>query len=87
MVERVPWMAPVDYEIMLFFDEHAILVSPRVLAANIEYDRQYVSKRCRTLSEAGLLDIVDTGLYQLTETGTAYLEGTLDVSELEPSEE
>ncbi len=82
MVERVPWMAPVDYEIMLFFDEHAILVSPRVLAANIEYDRQYVSKRCRTLTEAGLLEAVDTGLYQFTETGETYLDGDLDVSEL-----
>ncbi|SIS10604.1 phage repressor protein [Natronorubrum thiooxidans] len=86
MVERVPWMAPVDYEIMLFFDDHPILVSPRVLAANIEYDRQYVSKRCRTLSEAGLLVAVDTGLYELTETGREYLEGELDVSELEVDE-
>ncbi|AFZ73409.1 MarR family transcriptional regulator [Natronobacterium gregoryi] len=86
MVERVPWMAPVDYEIMLFFDEHAIQVSPRVLAANIGYDRQYVSKRCRTLSEARLLNAVDTGLYQLTETGVAYLEGELDADDLENAE-
>lgn len=83
MVERVRWMAPVDYEIMLFFDEHSILISPRVLGANIDYDRQYVSKRCRTLSNAGLLTAVDTGLYQLTDTGRTYLEGNLDVSELE----
>ncbi|AHF99626.1 hypothetical protein HALLA_13345 [Halostagnicola larsenii XH-48] len=86
MVERVRWMAPVDYEIMLFFDEHPILVSPRVLGANIDYDRQYVSKRCRTLSDAGLLTAVDTGLYQLTDTGRTYLEGDLDVSELEPED-
>ncbi|SDR12481.1 MarR family transcriptional regulator [Natronobacterium texcoconense] len=86
MVERVPWMAPVDYEIMLFFDEHAIQVSPRVLAANTGYDRQYVSKRCRTLSEAGLLEDIDTGLYQLTETGAAYLEGKLDADDLENDE-
>jgi len=79
-------MAPVDYEIMLFFDEHAILVSPRVLAVNIGYDRQYVSKRCRKLSTAGLLTAVDTGLYQLTDTGDSYLKGELDVSDLEMSE-
>ncbi|WIV68824.1 MarR family transcriptional regulator [Natrialbaceae archaeon AArc-T1-2] len=83
MVERVPWMAPVDYEIMLFFDEYPILVSPKVLAVNIEYDRQYVSRRCSALSDAELLESVDTGLYQLTEKGQAYLEGELDVSELE----
>ncbi|WP_226483249.1 MarR family transcriptional regulator [Natrinema amylolyticum] len=86
MVERVSWMAPVDYEIMLFFDAHPILVSPKVLAVNIEYDRQYVSRRCSALSDAGLLESVDTGLYQLTDTGTAYLEGELDVSELETNE-
>ncbi|ELY45595.1 MarR family transcriptional regulator [Natronorubrum sulfidifaciens] len=87
MVERVPWMAPVDYEIMLFFDDHPILVSPKVLSVNIEYDRQYVSRRCSALVDAGLLDSVDTGLYQLTDTGRAYLEGELDVSELERDED
>ncbi|PGF17169.1 phage repressor protein [Natrinema sp. CBA1119] len=79
-------MAPVDYEIMLFFDVHPILVSPKVLAVNIEYDRQYVSRRCSALSDAGLLESVDTGLYQLTETGDSYLKGDLDVSELETDE-
>lgn len=79
-------MAPVDYEIMLFFDEHPILVSPKVLAVNIEYDRQYVSRRCSALVDAGLLESVDTGLYALTEIGEAYLEGNIDAKELEPSE-
>lgn len=83
MVERVSWMSPVDYEIMLFFQEHPIQVSPKVLAANIEYDRQYLSKRCGRLVEAGLLESVDTGLYQLSESGEAYLDGELDGSELE----
>ncbi|WP_394740146.1 MarR family transcriptional regulator [Natronococcus roseus] len=83
MVERVSWMSPVDYEIMLFFDEHPIQVSPKVLAANIEYDRQYLSKRCGRLVEAGLLESVDTGLYRLSESGEAYLDGELDGSALE----
>ncbi|WP_276253161.1 MarR family transcriptional regulator [Halomontanus rarus] len=86
MVERVPWMAPVDYEIMIFFEKHPIQISPKVLAANIEYDRQYVGKRCSTLADAGLLEPIGIGLYQLTETGNAYLGGELDVSELEIDE-
>ncbi|QRV15786.1 MarR family transcriptional regulator [Haloterrigena salifodinae] len=86
MVERVPWMSPVDYEILLFFDEHPIQVTPKVIAANIDYDRQYVGKRCSTLADAGLLEPLGTGLYQLTDTGHAYLEGNLDVSELETDE-
>ncbi|AFO56744.1 phage PhiH1 repressor protein [Natrinema sp. J7-2] len=80
-------MAPVDYEIMLFFDEHDIQTSPRVLAANIDYDRQYVSKRCGKLSEAGLLESVTTGLYRLTDTGRAYLNGDLDGSALKLDKE
>lgn len=83
MVERVPWMKPVDYEIMLFFGTHDILVSPKVLSANIDYDRQYVSKRCGTLTEAGLLKTDGSGLYHLSETGTAYLAGSLDGDSLE----
>jgi len=34
-----------------------------------------------------LLEAVDTGLYQLTETGTAYLEGELDAADLEGNTE
>ncbi|WP_049888795.1 hypothetical protein [Natronococcus occultus] len=80
MVERVSWRSPVDHESRLCFDEHAIRVSPRVLAATIEYDRQYLSKRCRQLAEAGLLASGESGLYQRTERGRSYLEGELDVS-------
>ncbi|MHC3437914.1 MarR family transcriptional regulator [Natrialbaceae archaeon A-gly3] len=79
-------MAPVDYEIMLFFDEHPIQASPKVVAANIDYDRQYVGKRCGTLADADLLESIDTGLYQLTETGRAYLEGDLEMNDLEEPE-
>ncbi|ELZ08694.1 phage PhiH1 repressor protein [Natrinema thermotolerans DSM 11552] len=86
MVERVSWMAPVDYEILLFFDEHPIQVTPKVIAANIDYDRQYVGKRCSTLADTGLLKSAGTGLYQLTDTGYAYLAGELDISELETEE-
>ncbi|WP_207586343.1 MarR family transcriptional regulator [Halomontanus rarus] len=86
MVERVPWMTPADYEIMIFFDEYDIQVSPKVLAANIDYDRQYVSKRCGELTDVGLLKTDGNGLYQLTETGYAYLAGELKASELNREE-
>ncbi|MFC4245457.1 MarR family transcriptional regulator [Natribaculum luteum] len=86
MVERVPWMKPVDYEILLFFDGCDIQVSAKVLSANIGYHRQYVSKRCVTLSDVGLLETDGTGLYWPSETGYAYLESDLDVDELETSD-
>lgn len=86
MVERVSWMAPVDYEILLF-DDHPIKVTPKVLAVNIDYDRQYVSKRCGILSDAGLLESVDIGLYELTELGDVFLEGEIGGRELKKPDE
>ncbi|WP_128479002.1 MarR family transcriptional regulator [Halorussus pelagicus] len=83
MVERVPWMSPIDYEILEFYDHHDILLTPKVIAVNIDYDRQYTSKRCRALAEAGLLQQIDKGLYKLSNKGRQFLAGDLDVSKLE----
>ncbi|MFH5800443.1 MarR family transcriptional regulator [Haladaptatus sp. CMAA 1911] len=83
MVERVRWMSPIDYEILLFFEEHDILVSPKVLALNIDYNRQYTSKRCRTLTEKGILSQKSNGVYELSEKGRQFLAGDLDADELE----
>lgn len=83
MVERVSSFSPVDYEILLFFEEHDILVSPNVIATNIEYDRQYVSKRCRELMDFGLIEKDESGLYELTNFGRDFLAGEVDAEELE----
>ncbi|MFC4449812.1 MarR family transcriptional regulator [Halorussus aquaticus] len=83
MVERVRWMSPIDYEILLFFEDHDILVSPKVLAVNIDYDRQYTSKRCRKLTQEGILEQDDSGLYRLSDKGRKFLSGDLDAEELE----
>jgi len=82
MVERVSWMSPVHYEILEFFSEHDIWISARGLSRNIDYDRNYVSKECATLVERDVLQ-KDGTIYSLTDYGRAYLEGDLDVSDLE----
>jgi predicted transcriptional regulator len=88
MVERVRWMSPIDYEILLFFEDHEILVSPKVLGANIEYDRQYTSKRCRKLTQEGILEQDgESGLYGLSDRGRRFLAGELDAEEFERDEE
>jgi len=83
MVERVSWFSPVDYEILIFFEDHDILVSPKVIANNIDYDRQYVSKRCVELMDKGLLRKDETSLYELTDLGRDFLEGTIEAPEIE----
>jgi len=76
-------MSPIDYEILSFFEEHDILVSPQVIAANIEYDRNYTGKRCRNFAEYGVLDRDENGLYQLSDIGRQFVAGELDPEELE----
>jgi predicted transcriptional regulator len=82
MVERVSWFSPVDYEIFLFYEEHDILASAKVVAANIDYDRQYVNKRLRKLEDSGLFESED-GLYRLSDEGRKFLDGRLSVDQVE----
>lgn len=81
MVERVEWFSPIHYEILDFFDNHGIYISPRDLAVNIDYTRKYVGNECRTLAEAGLLEN-DDGMYRLSDQGRAFLAGEIDADDI-----
>jgi predicted transcriptional regulator len=83
MVERVSWFSPIDYEILMFFEDHDILASPKVICENIDYDRQYTSKRCRFLADNDLLRKDESGLYELSQRGRKFLKGELDAEDLE----
>jgi len=77
-------MSPIDYEILHFFEEYGdIQASPKVIGANIDYDRNYTGKRCRNFADEGLLERTDDGLYQLSERGEKFLAGDLPASDLE----
>ena len=83
MVERVSWMSPIDYFILEFYDEYDIQASPKVVAENIDYDRQYTGKRMKVLESEGLLEQGENDLYQLTSRGREFLSGDLDADDLE----
>ena len=83
MVQRVSWMSPIDYHILEFYEEHDIQASPKIVAANIDYDRQYTGKRLKALAEAGLFQQEGDGIYSLTENGRAFLSGEVEPDELE----
>ena len=82
MRPRVPWMTSADNRILEFLDEKDIVATPQVIAANIDYTRQYVNKRIRILAQNELVKKNDEPLYQITERGRQYLEGELDVDDL-----
>ena len=85
MRPRVSWMTRADDYILELLREAGITANPSTIAFNIDYDRRYVSKRCLTLTEHGLLDRVDEtkAMYRITDRGKAYLDGELGASELE----
>jgi len=80
---RVSWMTQADDRILETLADTDLILSPRVLEANIDYSRHYLSTRLGKLRDAGLVDRVDEGLYRITDRGRAYLEGELEAEELE----
>lgn len=66
-----------------FFEEHDLLVSPKVVGANLGYHPGYIGRRLRALRDAGLLDQHDNGLYELSNLGREFLAGDLPVEDVE----
>ncbi len=71
-------MTQADERILEFLQEKDIVASPSVIAANIDYTGEYISRRCRKLTDAGLLQRVDASNYRLTELGEQFLSGDIE---------
>jgi len=82
MRPRVEWMTQGDERVLEFLQEKDIVATPSVIAANIDYTGEYISRRCRKLAKAGLLQRVDTSNYQLTDLGGKYLQGKVTSDEI-----
>lgn len=89
-MKRVAWFSKIDYEIMGFFEEFDLKMSPKVLAANLEYHPSYMGRRLRTLRDVGLLQQHEDGLYSLSDLGEEFLAAELsqtDIEALDPDSE
>ncbi|MFC4438028.1 MULTISPECIES: MarR family transcriptional regulator [Natrialbaceae] len=76
-------MTQADDRLLETLADSALVLSPRVLSVNLDYSRHYLSTRLGKLHEAGLVNRVDEGLYEITGRGQAYLVGELDADDLE----
>ena len=83
MRPRVEWMNQTDNRVLDLLEESDLILSPAVAAINLDYSRNWVSRRMSKLEDAGLIEKVDGGYYQITDRGRAYLEGELDADDLE----
>jgi len=79
-------MTQADERVLEFLRDKDIVASPSVIAANIDYTGEYISRRCRTLTDAGLMQRVDATNYRVTELGYQYLDGDITLDELQLDE-
>lgn len=82
IVMRKPgeWMQPLDDRILEVLDSSGLVLTPAVIAYNLEKSRGAVSRRLSELAEYGLVDRVERGKYEITDRGAAYLAGQFDAS-------
>lgn len=76
-------MTQADERILEFLRDKDIVASPSVIAANIDYSGEYLSRRCNKLEDAGLLQRVDPTNYRITELGERFLNGDANADEIE----
>lgn len=82
------WMhLPTDHFLLELLEETDLILSPAVLARNLDYNRVTVSRRLTELTDYGLVERVDRGYYRITDAGVAYLDGELDADTLAADEE
>ncbi|WP_435120035.1 winged-helix domain-containing protein [Halolamina sp. C58] len=71
------WMRPMDDEILQVFHSTQLILSPSIIARNIQRNRDEVNRRLRTLEDHGFVSRVDRGQYRLTQYGERYLYGNV----------
>ena len=83
MREPAPWMQmPIDDRILEALATSGLVLSPSVIAFNIDKARSEVNRRLSVLVDHGLVERVKRGYYKITETGDQYLAGDLDPDDL-----
>lgn len=83
MRKPADWMRPLDDRILEALQSCGLVLSPSIIAYNIDKSREAVSRRLPELTAYGPVDRVDRGKYRITDDGEQYPAGELDASELE----
>lgn len=69
------WMTPIDRAILEVLSSSGLVLTPAVIAYNIDYSRAEVNRRLTKLETEGLVERVERGKYRLTENGERYTQG------------
>lgn len=71
------WMLPIDDAILSLFHGADLVLTPSIIAYNIDYSRDEVNRRLAELERRGLVEKVERGKYRITAFGTQYVEGPI----------
>lgn len=74
------WMAPIDDTILNVFHNSELVLTPAIIAFNIDYSREEVNRRLTKLETHGLVEKVERGKYRMTYLGEQYLQGKLHIA-------
>jgi len=66
---------PIDERILEALDSSGMVLSPAVIAVNIDKSRGEVNRRLLVLVEHGFVTRVERGYYEISEAGEQFLAG------------
>lgn len=73
-------MTRMDDHILRTLRTSRLVLSPAIVALNIDRSREAVSRRLTALAEHGLAERVDRGKYWIAPVGERYLEGKRSIT-------
>lgn len=71
------WMLPIDDAILSLFHGTDLVLTPSIIAYNIDYSRDEVNRRLVKLEQRGFVEKVERGKYRITAFGKQYIEGSI----------
>lgn len=81
------WMSRADDRILEHLAEEGP-DTPKQMAdsGRVRFSRQHINQRCKKLATYDLLVHLGNGVYDITRQGDQYLNGEIDVQDLEPDD-
>lgn len=81
------WMRPADERILEVFHSSGLVLTPAIVAYNIDYSTKEVNRRLSELTDHDFVERVERGKYRMTDIGEHYLQGRFAATAENPQTE
>jgi len=86
-LEPPEWITALDREILALLGNSRIILTPSVIAKNLDRSRSSVSRRLNTLEAGEMVEKVERGHYTITSEGYARMVEYIDILHTDSDEE